>query len=481
VTFAVAGIGALAVYLAALAVVAEAARRARRDASPADHFLANRELGTFVLFLTMYATAYSGNSLLGYPGEAYRRGFSWIMATGFMLAIVVLFHGLAPRLRPLAARHGFVSPGDWIAFRFRGESGAVRLRTAVGAAMTLALLNFLLAQLVAMGHVAAQLSGGLLPYWAGVVGLAGAILAYETLGGMRAVAWTDALQGILMLVGLSALLGWVLSEAGGFSALTRDIRAARPEAVAVPGWRECANWASSTILMGFGSVVYPQAIQRIYAAADGRTLRRSLALMSFMPLATTAVVTFVGLAAIPRFPGLGELEADTVMPRLLEQWANQGPGAALLATLVFLGALAAIMSTADSVLLSLGSVIAQDLFGGSAHDPSTTRVGKRVAMLSMAALAALALEPRRTLWGLIELKMDVLIQCAPAFLLGLHWPGLRASGALAGFAAGTAIAAGAVLAGHDRIGGIHAGVIGFFVNTAVSAAVSARLARRRDR
>ena len=50
-----------------------------------------------MLFLTLYATAYSGNSLLGYPGEAYRRGFSWIMATGFMLSIIVVFHALVPR------------------------------------------------------------------------------------------------------------------------------------------------------------------------------------------------------------------------------------------------------------------------------------------------------------------------------------------------------------------------------------------------
>ncbi len=70
------GVTGLMLYLAVLFVVAEISRRARRDMSPSDHFLAARDLGVFVLFLTLYATAYSGNSLLGYPGEAYRRGFS---------------------------------------------------------------------------------------------------------------------------------------------------------------------------------------------------------------------------------------------------------------------------------------------------------------------------------------------------------------------------------------------------------------------
>ena len=115
------GVWALLAYLVALLVVAEVARRARRDNSPQDHFLAGRELGVFVLFLTLYATGYSGNSLLGYPGEAYRRGFSWVMSVGFMLGIIVCFHLVVPRLRPIALRERFVSPADWIRHRFGDE------------------------------------------------------------------------------------------------------------------------------------------------------------------------------------------------------------------------------------------------------------------------------------------------------------------------------------------------------------------------
>ena len=134
-SFGTLGVVALGVYLLGLVVVAELARRARRDTTPSDHFLAGRGLGTFVLFLTLYAAAYSGNSLLGYPGEAYRRGFSWIMATGFMMSIIVVFHALAPKLRPLAVRHGFVTPGDWIRHRFGHEALGAPLRVAIALLM----------------------------------------------------------------------------------------------------------------------------------------------------------------------------------------------------------------------------------------------------------------------------------------------------------------------------------------------------------
>jgi Na+/proline symporter len=462
------GVIGLVLYLAALVVVADRARRARTDASPADHFLAARDLGTFVLFLTLYATAYSGNSLLGYPGEAYRRGFSWIMATGFMMAIIVVFHGLAPKLRPLAVRHGFVTPGDWVRHRFGGEPGGRALGVAVAILMVVALANFLLAQFQAMGHVTTQVTDGAVPYAAGVIGLAGMILFYETLGGMRAVAWTDAAQGILMGVGLAILLGWLLHEAGGLGAITEAVARVRPDAVVVPGAVEKANWASTLVLLGLASVVYPQAIQRIYAAKSGRSLTRAFALMTFMPLVTTLVVTLIGLAAIPRLEGLGAIEADTVMPRLLTAWAETGPLASVFAVLVFLGALAAIMSTADSVLLSLGSIVAGDLLGRSRTDDATTRLGKNIAIGITVVAVALALSPRFTLWRLIELKMELLIQCVPAFLLALHWRRLDARAALVGLVLGTLLAGGAALFGAKRYGGVHVGVIGLALNLLIA-------------
>jgi len=470
VSFQVAGVWALGVYLVALLAVGELARRARRDESPADHFLAGRQLGVFVLFLTLYATAYSGNSLLGYPGEAYRRGFSWIMATGFMMSIIVCFHVLVPKLRPIAVTHAFVTPGDWIRHRFGGEAGGRALLLGVALLMCVALANFLFAQLKAMGEMAEQVTGGLVHYEVGVIVLAAMILFYESRGGMRAVAWTDAAQGILMLVGLTAMLVWLVGAAGGVETMTRAIMEVRPEAAVVPSTTERVNWFSTILLLGLASVVYPQAIQRIYAARDGRTLRRSLSMMTFMPLATTAVVTLIGLAAIPRFADLGAAEADRVMPLLLGSWAEAGPGAMVAAVFVFLGALAAIMSTADSVLLSLGSMTAEDLLDRSRTDDATTRLGKRIAAAIMISMALLVSFNREiTLWRLIELKMELLVQCVPAFLIGLHWKGLRARPAFAGLVVGAlAAGAGSLILGTTRWHGIHVGMLGLALNLVVS-------------
>jgi len=461
------GVLALILYVVSLACITEIARRAKADASPADHFLAGRTIGPFVLFLTFYATAYSGNSLLGYPGEAYRRGFLWVMSTGFMLGIIVFFHVLAPKLRPLAIRHAFVSPGDWIRYRFGREPGGRALLVLVSLLMTIALANFLLAQLIAMGTVTAQVTNGLVPYWLGVVGLAGVILAYETVGGMRAVAWTDSVQGGLMVVALGAVCARIVREENGLSGLTDAVAAVRPSAVAVPSGAECVNWMSSILLLGLASVVYPQLIQRLYAARSGRSLGQSMAMMSFMPIVTTTVVALIGLAAIPRFQNLEQVAADSVMPMLLGEWATDGGWVAVLVIVVFMGALSAIMSTADSILLSLGSLVSEDLLGRPGNDPATTLLGKRAAAVVMAVAVLVALAPRLTLWRLIELKMELLIQCVPAFLLALHWPGLRARPLLAGVVVGAFTAVALELSGVSRIGGVHAGLVGLAANVAV--------------
>jgi Na+/proline symporter len=449
----------------------------KRDQTPGDHFLAGRNLGAFVLFLTLYATAYSGNSLLGYPGKAYQTGFSFVMATGFMMAIIVVFHLLAPRLRPIAVAQGFITPGDWVRYRFDSGTGAggsgsrprveSLLGLAVGLLMTVALGNFLLAQLRAMGFVTSLVTGGRVPFEAGVVGLAVLILFYETRGGMRAVAWTDAAQGVLMMVGLAALSAWLVSEAGGLSTITLAVQNVRPEAVRVPNRVQCVGWFSTILLLGLASVLYPQAIQRIYAARSGRALQRSFAGMSFMPLATTLVVTLIGIAAIPRIDIELGIEIDGVMPILLSEWAASGAWGAAGSVVVFLGALAAIMSTADSCLLSLGSLVARDLLGRSGSDPATTRLGKWIAGAMLFATIPLALWQELTLWRLIELKMELLIQCVPAFLLALHWKRQAALPTLLGLAAGTLLSVFLTLTGTPRLWGVHVGILGLVLNLSV--------------
>ena len=91
----------------------------------------------------------------------------------------------------------------------------------------------------------------------------------------------------------------------------------------------------------------------------------------------------------------------------------------------------------------------------------------------------IALQRDVTLWRLIELKMELLIQCVPSFLLALHWTRQSASSTLAGLVVGTGFGVGMTLTGTARIEGVHVGVIGLGLNFVVVVLLSA-LSRRAE-
>ena len=461
---------AVGLYLAVLIGVGWMTRRHGRQTGLGDFYLAGRNLGGFVLLLTLYATQYSGNTLLGYPGEAVRTGYAWVMSVGFMMAIIVAYLLFAPRLQVIARRHHFVTPGDWIAYRFHSPP----LTLIANVLLILAISNYLLAQLIAMGHVTEGLSGGAIPYWAGVVFLTLVVIIYETAGGMRAVAWTDCVQGIMLLVGLVGLLLAVVPTPGHLAELTEAVAAAAPEKTAVPGWELSRYWFSTILLIGFSGSVYPHAIQRIYAARDAATLKRAFSIMVFLPLVTTGVMFMIGILAITELGTVGD--ADQVIPALLTAWAERSLLLYILSVVVITAVVAAVMSTADSVLLSLSSILAKDIVGATllrgAPEAQLTRIGKRLSWVVVALLVAVALEPRITLWGLTEIKMEILAQVAPLFILGVGWRRLTTSAALAGMLAGCATYAGLLLAGRPEVWNIHAGIVALAVNVATGAGVT---------
>ena len=97
-----------------------------------------------------------------------------------------------------------------------------------------------------------------------------------------------------------------------------------------------------------------------------------------------------------------------------------------------------------------------------------TRLGKRIAAVVIAGMVVLAMYREITLWRLIELKMELLVQCVPAFLLALHWGGLRARPVFAGLVCGSVVAVSAVFLGATRVGGFHVGVLSLVLNLVIA-------------
>lgn len=454
----------IGIYLFILLTLGLIARRRSKSNSLKDFYLAGGKLGSFVLLLTLYATQYSANTLLVTPAEIVNRGMGMILVLGYMTAIVIFYLSFAPQLYRISHTQDFITPGDYFDYRYNYP----RLTLLANIILVIVSVNFLLSQLIAMGHITNGITGGEIPYWTGVVFLALVVIIYESLGGMRAVAWTDVIQGIMLFIGIFGLLITVLPGKAELIQIGRWLNENAPEKISVPKPSFQIYWISSVLMIGLAGSVYPQVIQRIYAAKSTKVLRQSLGAMVFMPLLTVLVLFFLGFISIPHFQTNPQIANDEVLPEMLRIWGEQSQFTFFMTILVLIGLLAAIMSTADSVLLSLSSIIAKDILGKSLlkdrPDSYLTRTGKIISWIIMFSMVLIALQPKITLWGLIELKMQILVQIAPLFLLGVYSKSVTARGMFYGLCTGFAFAAITFTIGINTIGGVHAGLWGLILN-----------------
>ena len=463
------GIIFMGFYLFSLIGVGLAGRYARKENSMSDFYLAGRGMGVFVLFLTLYATQYSGNTMIGFSGRAYREGFTTLVAVTFMCAIISLYLIYAPRLYRLSKKNDYITLGDFIQHRFQSTA----LTLAVSIIALIALVNYILTNLKAIGFIVVSATGGQVSFVQGIIFLSLIMVIYETLGGMRSVAWTDMIQGILLLLGVVLIFITINIQYGGLTSATLQLQTMRPDFLEAPDWAEKRLWLSTIIVVALGVSVYPHAIQRIYSARDEATLKRSFQLMVFMPLVTTFFMIVVGIVGAAQIPNLDRQGSEQISMLLLNNLAQQIPGISWFLVIFLSAAVAAIMSTVDSALLAISSLVTQDFYRKVRPDTSQshlTKMGKIVSWLVIGVAVLLAIQLPQTIWQLFQIKLELLCQIAPAIYLGVHVKSVSSKSIFMGLLTGTGFTL-LIMMGNwaglpipSKPWGIHAGLWGLAIN-----------------
>ena len=207
------GIVFMSIYLCSLILVGFWGRLKRKEESLSDFYLAGRNMGLFVLFLTLYATQYSGNTLVGYAGRAYREGYTVLVTVTFMMSVIGGYLLFAPKLYRISRKFKFITIGDYIQHRYNSRT----LTLIAISLLIFAVGNYILTNLKAIGHIVEASTGGQIPFVYGVLGLSLIMVVYETLGGLRSVAWTDVIQGIILLLGCALIFIAIEYQYGGLS------------------------------------------------------------------------------------------------------------------------------------------------------------------------------------------------------------------------------------------------------------------------
>ena len=184
-------------------------------------------------------------------------------------------------------------------------------------------------------------------------------------------------------------------------------------------------------------------------------------------------VVLIGLVGVVRFHELETIQADQILGLLLGQQAGN---LYWVVVLVFIGAAAAIMSTAAGVLLTLSSIVTHDLyrhcFRRSASEDEIARAGRIFTVLLLLLVMGLSLQPMTTLWQLTIIKFEFLMQLYLPLILGLYWPRFTRRAAFAGIGVGTLGVTTMLLAGWKHILIFDAGLVGFLLNAAACVGVT---------
>lgn len=378
-----------------------------------EYFIGGRKIGSFVAAMTYSATTYSAFMMVGLVGLTAIHGvgalgFELVYLMGLMLA--VLF-GL--RFYVASKKWNLITPAQLLTERY----GSPLLGMVVAILYHVFLIPYMAAQLIGIGVLVSGLTNNAIPFEFGALLVIVVALAYTLWGGMRAVAWTDVLQAIVMLASSITMLFITFQLAGGigmvFERLAQD-----PKVLGVPGPHNrftLITFISMTVPWFFFCISNPQVVQRFYIPKSVRALRNMIGGFLVFGFIYTVIVTLLGLVAHILVPHVGD--QNKVTPTLLTMiWEP-------IAILVVLGILAASISTLDSIMLTLSSEFAVNVVKvvrPKYDENKALMLGKTFMMVI--ALATIAFSfTKGFIVELAVMSSSWLLQLVPAFIAALVW------------------------------------------------------------
>ena len=464
--------GMIVLYLVLTIVLGIVANR-RLTGDMEDFLLYGRKAGFVVLYLTVVASFHSSFAFLGSGGFFYTHGVGFWAAGTWTLLVGAITYVIGTRIWALGKAFGYMTPADLLADFY--ESDAVRVTVAIVSVVFTIL--YIQVQAQGLGYILNVASGDRISFEAGTLILLIVAAVYLMAGGLRAVYWTDVLQGIWMYVAVwlgAIVLSYELF--GGPLELWRAVSEQRPDLLSLPGPKGFFTpgmWIGMTITLSFGIVFQPHMMIRYYTAVDAKTIKLLGATTPIYLMSLYLPAALVGLGGAIVMPGLEGSEADRIFPLLLFTHANPWLTGAILA-----GAIAAAMSTLDSILHANMTVLTRDVYQRFMRPNETQghyiNVGRAIVVGLLVVGYLLSVGTSDLLVVLVTLSGAGALQLMPA-ILGVCFPGgrtLTRAGVVAGIAAGlVTLYVTLVVSPHPL--GMHGGLWGLLVNTAVALNVSA--------
>jgi SSS family solute:Na+ symporter len=417
---------------------------------------ADRDMGLGHTTASTAATDLGGGFSIAMGGIGFSLGLSasWLVAISSLSVVMVSFL-MVPKVKRWSDRVRGLTTGDLFEARFDARTG-----TVAAVVIGLAWFSFVGGQVIAGGkllQVTLDLDLTLAIVLSGSV-----ILAYTTMGGLKAVIYTDVFQMIVLLIGILFLMVPIgFYKIGGWSAMVAHFEAVEATQAMVSftaiGWQQLVGWFLAIFPVWFISIA---AMQRIVAARDEKTATRAF-LLTGVPIEWPLFAigsTLVGMFARMLMPDLDDAELAT--PMMIMTLLPAG-----IAGFVIAAYIAAVMSTADSCLIGPVAIFTNDIYRKRINPHASNHQLMRVARVATLLMGALAILIAYLVPNVLDLIMYAYTFGAAGLffpMLGLlFWPRTTATGAFWSIILGGSSAVVWTIAGEPW--GFSASYLGWFV------------------
>ena len=332
----------IAAYFLGMIVVGVVSRRRARQAD--DFFVAGRKGSSLFITGSLLATIVGGSATVGMAGLGFTQGLTgawWLLVGSIGLVILGLF--LAKRVR----KFGLYTLPELVGKQYDG-----RMSLAASVLIVIAWIGIIAGQIIASGKIISVLGIGDPLLW--MVLFTIVFVAYTILGGQYAVIRTDTIQTVIIFAGIFGGLALLLSHLGGLSGLRGSLS---PEQFDFPLSPQFGgvDLVKFLLLIGLTYVVGPDMYSRLFCAKDGGTARVSALWAALFIVPIAFGITLIGMGASALFP---QISPEQALPMVIKEVLPPFLGGIVLAAL-----LCAVMSSADTTLLSASTILTVDIIG----------------------------------------------------------------------------------------------------------------------
>lgn len=438
----------IALYFGVLFWIGVAASRKIKDMK--DFYVGGKKLNFWLVSFSSRATGESGWLLLGLTGMGFAVGLHafWVVM-GEVVGVTLCWVLMTQRFKELTDRYDSVTVTDYLSDRLGDTTHVIRVIATV--VLVVFITSYVSAQFAACGKAFKGFLG--VPHiWGVLIGML-IVGFYTVAGGFVAVAWSDLFQGLMMLFGLILVPFVAFVYAGGWGSAMATLQVVDANLLGVWG-KAGFGWAgvlsaAGLFAVGLGYLGSPQLFVRFISVKSREELNKGALVAVLFTILADAGAVFAGMAGRALVSGKGGMlashggllakDAEQILPVLAS-----GLFPVMVTGLLIAVVLAAIMSTADSLLVLVSSAVVRDTWQKIMRPDASQETLTRLSRVVTFALCLIALIPAFNeksviFWFVLFAWTGITSAFCPVMILSLYWKRLSKWGAAAGMLTGLAL------------------------------------------